>query len=41
MQKEIGSTYWLKPNELDGFPKKSLKSPSLQTNYRYYEYKFF
>ena len=35
MQKEIGSTYWLGPNELDGLPEKSLKSPNLQANHRY------
>ena len=35
MQKEIGSTYWLEPNELDGFSEKSIKSPNLQASHRY------
>lgn len=35
MQIEIGSTYWLEPDELYGLPKKSLKAPNLQTSHRY------
>lgn len=35
MQKEIGSTYWLEPNELDDLPKKSVKSPNLHASHRY------
>lgn len=35
MQKEIGSTYWLAPNELDGLPGKSIKNPGIHEKASY------